>query len=133
MAKRKFLLIILSAALVFFPLMTSAAGLVPCGGKGESPCEFCHFFVMFKNIMDFIFIEIVPPLAVLLIVWGGMLYIFSADNPGNIAKANSIFKSVAISLIIIYGAWLLINLFFQAIGVQTWTGLESWWQIDCPE
>lgn len=134
MARKKNFLIILLSAVLFFPLAAAADGLVPCGGDEEVPCELCHFFVMFKNIIEFLLIKIVPPLAVLLVAWGGMLYIFSADNPANIAKANSIFKSVAIALIIIYASWLMISLFLQVIGIVEWTGLLSWWEIsDCPE
>jgi len=28
-------------------------------------------------------------------------------------------------------AWVFLNTFFDYIGVAEWTGLGSWWQIDC--
>lgn len=122
------------------------AGLVPCGnpqddpstpGIDESkPCQFCHFFVLFKNIIDFVLFKIVPPLAILMIVVAGAMYMLAyieaIGNPNWISQAKSLIWAVVIGLIIIYGAWLLVNLFFQIIGVESWTNLKNWWQINCP-
>ena len=71
-----------------------------------------------------------------MIVVAGIYFIFAGGQPGNIEKAKSILKGTAIALLIIYGAWLLINLFFMVIGVQSWTNLDpsgpkGWFQIDC--
>ena len=95
-------------------------------------CHFCHFFVMFKEILDFVLWKLVFPLAVLLIVIGGMMFLFAGEDPKWIATATNLFKSVIISLLIIFSAWLLINLFFMVIGVADWTGLKKWWEINCP-
>lgn len=113
-----------------------SGGLVPCGGTG-CPCTLCHFFEMFKNIVDFIVFRIVPLLAVLLIMIGGFMYIIAFINPSEggsemLNRAKSLFKSVVVGLFIIYGAWLIVNLFFMVIGVNSWTGLESgWWHVNC--
>ncbi len=133
---KKILLVILLIFTFSLIAQQAYARLVPCGPGMPSPddvCQFCHFFVLFKNIIDFILYSIIPPVAVFLVAWGGILFFFSAENPANIEKAKSLFKSVAIGLIIIYSSWFIVNLFFQAIGVQDWTGLrEGWWKIDCP-
>ena len=112
----------------------SAAGLVPCGGNAEPPCKLCHILVMATRIIDTILLKIIPPLAILFIVIGGTYFVLGAGyDPNLINKAKALFSSVAIGLLIIYGAWLLVNLFFGVIGVATWTGLSSgWWQINCP-
>ncbi len=111
-------------------------GLVPCGGIG-CPCTLCHFTIMFRNIIDFVVFRIVPLLAVLLVMIGGFMYIIAFINPSEggseaLNRAKSLFKSVVVGLFIIYGAWLIINLFFMVIGVNSWTGLEGgWWKIEC--
>lgn len=111
-----------------------AAGLVPCGGEGEAPCQLCHFFVLLDNIIDFF---ILPPtgivfiIAVLMMLVGGIMFYFGGFDPKTLQKGKDLFTNVIIGLIIIYGAWLFINFFFQIIGVAHWTGLENWWQIDC--
>ena len=111
-------------------------GLVPCGGP-ECPCTLCDFFRMIERIIDFVLFKIVPALAVLMIAIGGFMYIvayvgLAEGGPEMLSRAKSLFKSVIIGLLIAYGAWLIINTFFWAIGVADWTGLEhGWWQINC--
>jgi len=41
----------------------------------------------------------------------------------NIQHGKDILTSVVFGLIIVYASWLVVNLFFVAIGVQQWTGL----------
>ena len=133
---KKALLIFCLAAFIATPLISLAAGadgLVPCGNPDQSPCQFCDFFVMFDNILKFFLIKIVPVLAALIIAIGGFIYIVSRADPGMLELSRRIFTSVVYGLLIIYGAWLFVNLFFQLIGVAKWTGLsKGWWQINCP-
>ena len=139
---RKIFLIIFLGILILSPLLSSAAGLVPCGGQGESPCQFCHLFVLFKNIVDFFLLKIVPPLAVLMLAIAGLMYIFAhigsgeiggKSGPALLSQANKLLMSVVWGLLIIFGAWIFVNTFFMAIGVADWTGLKAgWWKIDCP-
>lgn len=138
-------LIIFSGILVFCPFFALAAGLVPCGGQGEPRCELCHFFVLFKNVIDFLLTRIVPSLAALMLIIGGFLYVFAYLSPTEalpgggkggpvlLSQAKRLITSVIFGLLIIFAAWVIINTFFQLIGVAQWTGLRSgWWQINCP-
>ena len=134
-------------------------GLVPCGkcvkvpvaqteedkkmcGVGAEynkyiPCQFCHFFVMLDAILDFIF-QISIIIAALMLAFAGLLYIMSVieflpGGPQTLSQAKSIIGSVFLGLLIIFGAWVIINLFFQLIGVSQWTGLSGgWFEISCP-
>jgi len=150
--KKIFLIIFLILFFFFLIPQSGQAGLVPCGterdpktGEITNPCEFCHFFVLFKNIIDFLLmprpklnqgIPLVPLIAILMIVIGGVMFMLAhvepIGNPAWIPQAQSLMRAVVFGLILIYGAWLIVNLFFQLIGVQQWTGLGNWWQIDCP-
>ena len=127
------------------PNLVGARGLVPCGGcavdyaaDGSCPtpepsCQLCHLFTLLDNIVDFVLFRIILPLATLLLVFGGILFIFSAENPENVKKGRAILTSVVIGLIIIFAAWLIINAFFTLMGVAEWTGLrEGWFRIPCP-
>jgi hypothetical protein len=107
------------------------AGLVPCGpGTAKPTCEFCDLFVLLDNFIDFFFIKIVLPVATLMIVIGGIMFFVAAGNPQKITTAKSILTSVAIGLFLIFGAWLILGLFFQAIGLADWTKniYQNWWQ-----
>ncbi|MCD6148962.1 hypothetical protein J7J18_06350 [bacterium] len=131
-------------------------GLVPCGkcvkvsGLGIDTergcnaeknkyihCQFCHFFVMLDAILDFIF-QISIVIAALMLSFAGLLYIMSVmeflpGGPQTLSQAKSIIGSVFLGLLIIFGAWVIINLFFQIIGVSHWTGLSGgWFEISCP-
>ena len=114
-----------------------AAGLVPCGGGSpEPPCQICHFFVMTQGIINFVLFTIVPPLAVLMIVIGGGMFILGSSDPKLITQGKSVIRSVAIGLLIIYGSWVFVSTFFALIGVASWTGLlttstSGWWKINC--
>lgn len=120
-------------------------GLVPCGkseaGVDESeyvtkPCQFCHFFVMFDGIVDYFLFYVVFPLAVLLMVIGGIMFITAAENPARVETAKKLMTSTIIGIVIIFSAWLIINLFFSAIGISEFglqfTGPGQWFTIDCP-
>ena len=55
-------------------------GIVPCGRVIEGTlisCQFCHLFVMLDGIVDFIIFKIVPPLATLMIVIGGVMFMIA--------------------------------------------------------
>tara|TARA_Y100000310_G_C20585024_1_gene764941 strand:- start:401 stop:853 length:453 start_codon:yes stop_codon:yes gene_type:complete len=116
-------------------------GLVPCEAP-HCPCRLCDFFVMIERIVNFFLFKLVPALAVLMIVIAGFMYIVaymggavggdSKKGPALLARAKQVLTSVVFGLFIVYGAWLLINLFFQIIGVSDWTGLQhGWWRINC--
>jgi len=101
------------------------------------PCQFCHFFVMLDGIIDFVLFQLVPVIAVLMLVIAGVMYIGAVFEliPGGwetFSRAKKIFTSIIIGLVIIYAGWLVINLFFNVIEVADWTGLRGgWFSIKC--
>jgi hypothetical protein len=115
-----------------FGLMPKAAQaqLVPCGGSGQPDCELCHIFVLFDNIVKFILQSVVPPVAGLMLIIAGIMFFAAAGDSAKTNKAKSIITSVVIGLLIVYGAYLLVSLFFMSIGVSEWAGfLPSGWFI----
>lgn len=122
---------------LFFPLISLAAGLVPCGGPGESPCQLCHLFVLLNNVLNFLIKKITFPIAVLMLVIAGLMYLGAIFEflPGGfetLSHAKKVLTSVVIGLGIIFFAWIFLNLFFMVIGVAEWTGLRNWFRINCP-
>lgn len=139
--KKAFLIIFLSLLFSFFiPNLVWAGGtgcptegLVPCGNVDTCPCELCDFFVMLDRIIDFLLKYIVPSLAALMIAIGGGMYIISRGDPEMLGRAKKLFTAVVIGLVIIYGAWLIVNLFLTVIGATVWQGPgQGWWIINCP-
>lgn len=154
------LLLFLSFSLIPQPVQAvpgicPSGGIVPCGRDcnvlpppGEvdlidesQDCTLCHFFVLLDRILNFIFLTLVPAIAVLMFVIGGIWFFFAGQNPQSLSKAKSIITAALFGLLIIFAAWLIINTFFVIIGVKDWTGffddpatpeIEGWFVIDCP-
>lgn len=131
----KKIFLVLFLILLFLPfIQVGAADLLPlvqCGGLGESACQLCDFFEMLDRIIRFILFDIVPPVAALMIAVGGFMLIYAyagGGGPETISKAKSAFKAVIIGLLIVYGAWLVIDLFFSIISVNK-SFLQSWNEI----
>ncbi len=94
-------------------------GIVPCGpGKEREFCTLCDFFVLLNNLINFILFCLVPPLAVLGIVTGGLIIMISAGNPELVSKAKRILKGAVIGLAVAYGAWLIVNSFLVVVGYK---------------
>ena len=123
---------LLSFFYLFLPIFSFSAGLVPCGGPGEDPCSLCHLFVLLNNIFQFIIVEIVPLIAVVLIVIGGLLFLLRAEDPNMVNKAKSIFQSIAVGLVLILSAWLIVGFFLTIIGVAEIDLSKNWFRINCP-
>jgi len=147
-SQKLLIIIFLVGLFLFFAPGITQAGIVPCGlseddpdqpGDQTVPCTLCHFFVMFENIIDFIFIKLVPPIAILMLVIGGVMFFFAGGSPGALARAKSIITTTVIGLIIIYVAFILIGMFLLSIGLADWTTdiYKTWWEegfftIECP-
>lgn len=131
---KKITFIVLFSFLLLYDFSVLGAGLVPCGGPGEDPCTFCDLFKLMQNVINFIIIDIVPPVAILIFVVAGIMFLVSAGDPGLLARSRNIFKTAVLGLAIIYGAWLIVGTILLVIGVAEWTGLgpHQWFQIKCP-
>ena len=114
-------------------------GLVPCGNN-TCPCELCDFFIMAQKIINFMLFTIVPAVAVLLVVIAGIFLILgSGYDPSLLSKGKSMFSSIAIGLIITYGSWVIVNLFFVFIGLadvgvagSLGNKISNWFVFPCP-
>jgi hypothetical protein len=99
------------------------------------PCQFCHLFVMFDNIVDFLLFKIIVPLAILFFAAGGIMYVLAffefVGGPQLLGRAKSVLFATIVGVVIAFSAWGLINLFFMLVGIADWTGLGKWWQINC--
>jgi hypothetical protein len=64
-------------------------------------------------------------LAVLLFAYAGFLFVTNPANPGNIDNAKDAIKNALIGLVIILGAWLLINTVLTALGAGSVSSVTS--------
>jgi hypothetical protein len=133
---RKTLLTILLIS-IFLPFVAQAGcegPLVPCGTSTTPPCTLCHLFELLNNILDFLLTCLAPIVAVLMFTIGGLLFILSQFDivSANIfSQAKGIVTAVVVGLVIIFASYIFLNAFLSTIGYADWTGLGTWWQINC--
>jgi hypothetical protein len=117
----------------------SAAGIVPCGQKEDdasttvdesAPCTLCHFFFLITNMVNFVLFKLAGPLALLMLIIGGAMFMLAAGKPETITRARKLIGAVLIGVVIIYSSYFLIGLFLQTIGLAQWTEdiYRSWWE-----
>ena len=129
MAKKILIITLVFSYLI--PLQTQAAGLVPCGGEGEDPCQLCHVFVMANNILGQLFTWVVPTIAVLMLVIGGVMFLFAGARPNMMAQAKGIITSVVVGLLIIFSAWVIVNTVLKTSGIVESPSIIEWYKISC--
>jgi hypothetical protein len=115
-------------------------GLVPCGKNCDDPCTksceccpctLCHLFVLFKRIVDFLTLNIIFPLAVLMIVVGGVMFLTAGGDPGRISGAKKILTATVTGLVIILLTWLIVDTIITFL-TPAGSPFQAWNTINCP-
>ena len=102
---------IIVAALTYavaVPSYANAAGLVPCGGPGEPDCNICDFVVLFKNLFDFLVLQVTLPLATVMFILGGVYFLVSGANPQWRVNAKNIIRAAVVGILIVLFAWTIV-------------------------
>lgn len=113
------------------PLITLAAGLVPCGGKGEPVCEVCYAVEMLNGLLDWL-VGILSVVFSLIVITAGFNLVISAGNVAAKAKAKSMITNAFVGFAIVLSAWLLVDFGMKMLvsdeGVDvklgTWNALQ---------
>ena len=112
-----------------FPVFSLWAQIVPCGGTGKDACTLCHLFILVVNIAKFIAFTLTPPIAALLFFYGGVRYVVSGGSEQNVTAARQIITKTVIGLVLIYTAWIVINLVSTTVAGPSigWVRTGDWW------
>jgi len=136
----KKLILIFFLFVLFLPLISEGAGLVPCGRSEDdlstpknesSPCTACDLLVLLQNVLHFA-LTMAFLIVVIFAIYGGFRWIFSGGNEANIKAGQQIITNAIIGLVIILCAWLIVNTVFWLVaqtGGQDYTG--TWFQLKC--
>jgi len=122
--------IIISSLLLiglFSANLALAGGLVPCGGQREPECNLCHLWQLADNILDFITLQLVFPIAALLFVAAGVVFLTSGGSEEKVTLAKTIFTNTVIGLIIVLCSWLLIDTLISTIAGSG--GIITAWEV----
>jgi len=129
-------IIIVSILLFLFTVsFTQAAGfhtgpIVPCGGDNQPACDLCHLWNLASNIINFISFNLAIPVATLMIVVAGVIYMTSGGVDDKIGLAKKVLTNTIIGLVIIFCSWLLVDTLVKTLASSSnFTGIHimySW-------
>jgi hypothetical protein len=130
--KRYFQIIAFLFALFLVPL-SAAAALVPnCAGY---TCTICSLLQLISNIALFLVSNVMPPLAGLLFLVGGIMMIAAAGSEERYKKGRKIVIDTAIGAVIVLVSWLIVNALITTIGSAASIpgfSVQNWWHPTCP-
>lgn len=100
---------VLSFAVLVVPMIAGAQSLIPCGGKGQDPCEFKHLIILANKIISFLMYSVAVPLAALGFMWAGGNLVLNQNKEGAWNDAKSSFGDIGMGFGIMLGAFVLIK------------------------
>lgn len=107
------LLIIMSPNILF--AQEQGGGLIPCDG---TDCSFNHLITLMVNIFNEL-VKLGIVFSSIAFAYAGFLYITSSGDPGKVSRATKIFTNFAIGLFLLLGAFLLIQLILNSLGLDS--------------
>ena len=104
------------------------SGLVPCGndvvnGSTTDMCTYADLITLVTNVINFLIFKIAAPLAAIMFVYAGFLYITNGGNESKIKQAHGYFLAVFWGLVVALAAWLIINFVLQFLVKGTFNFL----------
>ena len=101
---------------------TLSAALINCGGKGQAPCTLNDLIGtngIVQKIVDIILKQIVPALATIFLIIGGLMLLTSGGSPERVNLGKKIVFSAIIGLVLSLGAWAIIKFILTALGAKS--------------
>lgn len=89
------------------PLLASAASIVPCGGKGQKPCDFDGLMTLVNNIITWI-VTISFPIAAGVFAWAGIKYMTTGVVDQK-AAASKMMQNVFWGFVFVLSAWIVVG------------------------
>ena len=113
--------------LLTFPALSYGAGLVPCGGEGEEPCQMCYVITLVSGLFEWLSVILAIIFAIIIIVLG--LYITSSGNASAMKGARNYIYLVITGYIIFLAAWMLVDMGMRMLVDERTYGV--WNDIQC--
>src|SRR3989338_8699394 len=88
--------------------------LIPCECTDTTNCNLNSVFQLIVNITQLI-LAMTGSLALLMVIYGGAMFIIAAGSPERIQKAKQILVAASIGVAVIFSAWLIVNIVIGAL------------------
>jgi hypothetical protein len=121
---------VLFLVLAAVPLLSYAAGLVPCGGPEEPACQTCHVVQLVNGVISWL-VLILGTVAAIIIVYAGFKLVTSGGNRHAKEDAKSMISNMIIGYTIVLAGWLLVDTGMKALLLDGETKLGMWNQLSC--
>ncbi|HMO78361.1 MAG TPA: hypothetical protein PKA42_01305 [Candidatus Paceibacterota bacterium] len=118
----------LVSILFLLPILTYAAGLVPCGGVGEPMCQSCHVLQLIQIVMNWL-VGILTTITAIIIAYAGLRLVISVGNASAMQQAKSLISNCLIGFAIVLSGWLLIDLVLKSMVNDQVYGV--WNELQC--
>ena len=73
-------------AVLFYARFASASLLIPCDGTPEHPCGFAEMMTLINGVIRFFLMYLIGPIAIVIFLYGGWLYMSSGSAPAKRKK-----------------------------------------------
>ncbi len=104
--------------------------LVPTPPEEMRPCTTCDIFALGSRVINFVLFTVVPAVAVLFYLIGGLMILLGGANPGLVATGKSFFWNTTRGLVIIFGAWMITNTVLKSLVGDNGIS-NNWFRIEC--
>ncbi|MCX6731510.1 MAG: hypothetical protein NTX55_00795 [Candidatus Parcubacteria bacterium] len=126
---KKTIAILTATTILILPFLVFAA-LVPCGvSPGVGPvkeCTVCDLFVLVKKVVDFLTEAVAMPVAVIILIYGGIMMLTSGGSEDKIRKGKSAVWGAVWGLVIVFAAWLIIDTIIKWLGTGGQGVIQNW-------
>lgn len=123
------LFFILLFSLIINITSVNADGFLPTTGTYETGDYSLNDMVSVAVIIAKWLLGIVGSLALLMFIYGGVIFLISAGNSEQVKKGQQIILGAIIGLIIVFTSYSIINLVFTSLGIAgTWSISGSWFK-----
>lgn len=94
---------------------------IKCADRDDPKvCDICDFFILLKNAFD-LMVAFSGTIALLAMIYGGVMYILAYINPGNAKKGKEAMIAAIIGLVIVFASYSIVSLILWVL-----TGKNGW-------
>lgn len=115
------------SAFKLFPIVT-------CGTQAEGPsgaCTPCDLLDTLENMVKFVTIGVTGPVAALMFIYSGFLFLFYGANPGMVSRAKTVLTNTVYGVAIILMSWIITVQLIKTVARQG-SGADRWYEFNCP-
>lgn len=127
----------------FTPVLAFAQGadgfdifpIVTCGTQaaGEAgACTPCGLFDIAENAVKFVAIGVTGPVAALMFIYAGFLFLFYGANVSMAARAKTVMTNTVYGVAIILMSWIIVVQLIKTVAPES-RQADRWYEFNCPQ